>query len=922
MSNVKWFAIVAGVVSVLLVEPVRAQVKESSTQAASTHSIKPTQQAPLMTKAQAVEPTRKIRRLSEIERPYTSAQMLLGQSPTPPNPPSVPRQSPQRGEPPQGTGSPYQGGRQGGEVVQVTDVKANPTKKGVEVILQTSKGQVLQLVNRSTGNRFIADIPNAQLRLPSGEAFTFGSQKPIAGVTQITVTNFDANTIRVTVTGETGVPTVELYDSPNEGLIFEVASTAPSAQQGQQPQTQQPPAQQPENQTQLKPSAEGDEPIELVVTGEQDGYRVRDSSTGTRTDTPLRDIPQSIQVIPQQVLRDQRADVNDALLNSPSVRNGAPTNFDAVRIQVRGFFSPPALDGIVSRIGNGTGANIGPDLTGIDRIDVLLGPSSILFGSSSPGGTVNFVTKQPLRDPYYFAEATVGSFDFYRGEVDFSGPLDDDKKVLYRLNASYRDQGFFTEFSRTRNLVIAPVISFALGENTNLSIDGTYKDFSQDSYNLGLPIVGTILPNPNGQIPRDRITNEGKLDAIQGRIGYKLEHKFSENWSVSNAFRYDSVDYTYNITFPQGLTPDSRSQRRQNSDASDLYDQYSMLTNVVGKFSTASIQHQLLFGFDLGRYDSAFISTTRTAAPIDLFNPVFGLPLGAITSRTDISSTLDELGILVQDQITFADNLKLLVGGRFDTFTQTDRNFITNTETSQSGEAFSPRVGIVYQPIPPVSLYANYTKSFQPAIGRAFDGSVFKPTRGTQYEIGVKTDINDRLSTTLALYDITQSNVLTSDPANLGFSVQTGEINSQGIELSVAGEILPGWNIFASYGYSDTRINKDNNPSLVGNRVQRTSPNNASLWTTYEFQQGDLQGLGLGLGLFYVGDRAGDNANTFTVPGYLTTDAAIFYKQNQFRAAINIKNLFNVDYFEGVFSRDRVFYGAPFTVQGTIRWEF
>ncbi|WP_154655915.1 TonB-dependent siderophore receptor [Fortiea contorta] len=845
MSRVKRFAMVAGVVSVLLAQPVQAQVKESS------------------------------------------AQMLVQ---------STPAQ----------------------EIVQVTGVKANPTDKGVEVILQTAKGQQLQLVNRSAGNSFITDIPNAQLKLPNGDTFTFRSEKPLAGITEITVINFDNATIRVTVTGEATAPTVELFDD-DAGLVFAVASQTTAMQPPETP----PVEQKPENQTpQETPSAEGDEPIELVVTGERDGYRVPNSSVGTRTDTPLRDIPQSIQVIPQQVLRDQRADVNSALRNTPSVRDGAPTNFDAVRIQVRGFFSPLAVDGIVSRIGNGTGANIGPDLTGIDRIDVLLGPSSILFGSSSPGGTVNFVTKQPLRDPYYFAEATVGSFDFYRGEADFSGPLDDDKKVLYRLNASYRDQGFFTQFSRTRNLVIAPVISFALGENTNLSIDGTYKDFSQDNGNLGIPAVGTILPNPNGQIPHDRITNEGKLDAIQGRIGYKLEHQFSENWSVSNAFRYDSVDYTYNLTFPQGLTPDNRSQRRLNLDNSDLYNQYSMLTNVVGKFSTGSIKHQLLFGFDLGRYESAFISTTRAAAPIDLFNPVFGQPLGAITSRTNTSSTLDELGILVQDQITFTDNLKLLIGGRFDTFTQTDRNFITNSETSQSGEAFSPRVGIVYQPIPPVSLYANYTRSFQPAIGRAFDGSVFQPTRGTQYEIGVKTDINDRLSTTLALYDITQSNVLTSDPANLGFSVQTGEINSQGIELSLTGEILPGWNIFASYAYNDTRISNDNNPNLVGNRVQRTSPNNASLWTTYEFQQGNLQGLGLGLGLFYVGDRAGDNANSFTVPGYLTTDAAIFYKQNQFRAAINIKNLFNVDYFEGVFSRDRVFYGAPFTVQGTISWTF
>lgn len=191
----------------------------------------------------------KILQLSEIEHPNTSAQMLLGQSPAVPNLPSVP---------------PYQGGKQGGEIVQVTSVKANPSPKGVEVILQTSQGQQLQLVNRSAGNSFITNIPNAQLRLPNSDAFTFRSEKPLAGITEITVTNFDVNTIRVTVTGEAGVPTVELYDSPNEGLIFSVASAASSTQQEQPTSEIQP----------QQPSVQSDEPIELVVTGEQDRYNI------------------------------------------------------------------------------------------------------------------------------------------------------------------------------------------------------------------------------------------------------------------------------------------------------------------------------------------------------------------------------------------------------------------------------------------------------------------------------------------------------------------------------------------------------------------------------------------------------------------------------------------------------------------------
>jgi iron complex outermembrane receptor protein len=290
------FVLLTSFVSVLVAE--KSLCEEAEQMHSSGTGVEKSSQLLSKTKRQGT--TKKIRQLSEIERPSTSAQMLLGQSPAPQTAPSA-------------------------EVVQVTEVKANPTDKGVEIILQTTKGQALQLVNRSTGNTFIAEIPNAQLRLPSGERFTFRSEKPIGGVTEITVTNFDAKTIRVTVKGEAGVPIVELFDSPNEGLIFSVASTAQRAQQGQNPTPNSSPnlaegqaegSQQQQNQTQLtQPSASGDEPIELVVTGQQDGYLIPDASIA-KTDTPILNTPRSIQVIPQQVLEDQKVvELQDALRN-------------------------------------------------------------------------------------------------------------------------------------------------------------------------------------------------------------------------------------------------------------------------------------------------------------------------------------------------------------------------------------------------------------------------------------------------------------------------------------------------------------------------------------------------------------------------------------------------------------------------------
>ena len=197
----------------------------------------------------------------------------------------------------------------------------------------------------------------------------------------------------------------------------------------------------------------------------------------------------------------------------------------------------------------------------------------------------------------------------------------------------------------------------------------------------------------------------------------------------------------------------------------------------------------------------------------------------------------------------------------------------------------------------------------------------FDPERGTQYEIGVKADINDRLSATLALFDLTRSNVTTSDPDNSFFSIQTGEQKSQGVELDISGEILPGWNIITGYAYTDARVTEDNSIP-EGNRLRNSPEHALNLWTTYRIQEGDLKGLGVGLGFNYLSERPGDLDNTFELPSFFRTDAAVFYEQDKFRAALNFRNLFDIDYFASARSRTRVDPGAPFTVQGEISWRF
>ena len=504
-----------------------------------------------------------------------------------------------------------------------------------------------------------------------------------------------------------------------------------------------------------------------------------------------------------------------------------------------------------------------------------------------------------------------------------SGPLDNSGNVLYRLNTSYRNAGSSIDLIENKHFQIAPVLSWAISDRTKLTLEGDYVNDSVPPP-TGVPALGTVLPNPNGKISPRRNYNEpnASQQTNTGRVGYRLEHQFSDTWSARNTFFASFFDLKIsNLALPSGLQSDNRTLNRSILNITEELISYAFTSDVTGNFSTGSIEHQLTIGFDLNDFYNRPVGVGRSS-PIDIFNPVFEQPIDPNPAFSfDNTTNRTALGIYAQDQIAIAENLKLLLGLRFDTFNQTVKDQVGGTEQSQSESAFSPRFGIVYQPIPPISLYASYSQSFSPVDGRSFENAQFQPERGTQYEVGVKADLSDRLSATLAFYDILLSNVLTDDPVNPDFSVQTGKQRSRGIEMNLLGAILPGWNIITGYAYTDARIEEDN-ALPVGNRLSNVPKHSFNLWTTYEIQAGNLKGLGFGVGLFYVGERQGDLGNSFEIPSYLRTDAAIFYKQNNWRAALNVRNLFGVDYFESSFNRNRLFAGEDLTIQGTISWQF
>jgi iron complex outermembrane receptor protein len=564
----------------------------------------------------------------------------------------------------------------------------------------------------------------------------------------------------------------------------------------------------------------------------------------------------------------------------------------------------------------------------VEQVEVLKGPASVLFGQVEPGGIINVITKQPLSEPFYKFALEVGNYGFYQPSIDLSGPLNDNKTILYRFNASYQTSKNVQPFFEPQFTTIAPSITFDLGDKTKLNLYYEYLHYFASDIRSD-----AVVKSDGSLTPRNFYVGYPNLnlaDITTQRFGYKLDHKFNDNWQIRNNLAVALTNTTDERGYAIGLV-DDRFIQIESLDYKYTTDNYFGQIDLVGKFKTGSISHQVLMGFDFNRLVNPITIFQNLNIPdVDIINPNYGFsPIETVPSYK-ADSTTQSYGVYLQDQIAFADNFKLLIGGRYDWVSYeneiADFGLFGNTidDPVQNNGAFSPRVGLVYQPSKSVSLYASYSRSFVQSTGFNPDGRAFEPTRGTQYEVGVKSDFLDgRLSTNLAAYHLTKTNVVTVDPNlnNPGFSIQTGEVRSQGIELDVAGEILPGLKLIASYAYTDAEVTKDNSIP-VGNKLRGVPENQVSLWTTYEIQKGNLRGLGFGLGLFYVGQRQGNEANSFQVDSYLRTDAALFYRRDGFNAAINIRNLFDTDYVSIPFRQSAVQRGAPFTIIGSISWEF
>lgn len=784
-------------------------------------------------------------------------------------------------------------------LTEIVGIQVDETEEGIRLLLDIN-GELATPETSIVGNALITDIPNAVLKLSEGEDFLVSD--PTNGIALIDVATLPNNRVRIAITGTDGPPVIDLQTDAS-GLVVNATVGTPTAQSA------------------------SDDSIQVVVTGEQDGYFVPNANTATRTNTSILDTPQSIQVIPQQVLEDQQIiRVDDALRNvSGIVGRLDPFAGTDTNLTIRGFTPSTFSSGAILRDGFRVTDNLGTQETAnIERIEVIKGPSSVLYGQTNPGGIINLVTKRPLSEPFYELELQAGSFGLIRPSIDISGPLTNDRALRYRLNLAYQNENGFRDFdTETDRFFVAPVLSWDIGDRTNFTVLLEYTD-EDNPFDLALPAFGTEVVD----VPADRIVGEPDdfFTSNSLVLGYDLEHQFSDDWTLNHGFRYTNQDYFVITARPFFQDETTGDITRFFADRGLQSDDYLLQTTVVGEFNTGAIQHQLLAGVDLNfnRYDERFTrADVNTPLVLNIFNPVYGAPrpdFETLVPFPGFDSNTDRVGVFLQDQITFSDELILVGSVRYDNVDSRS----PDTGSEQSDDAVSPRIGVIYQPAETVALYANYSQAFTPNLETTSTGEFLDPERASGFEVGAKAELLDsNLLVTLAYFDITKRNVASTDPNDPFSVVATGEQRSQGVELDVAGEILPGWNIIANYAYTDARITEDNTIP-EGNRLFNAPYHSAGLWTTYEIQQGRLQGLGFGVGFNYVGSRFGDLANSFEADDYFLTNAALFYERDSWQLRLNFNNLFDIDYISNT-DVSRTFGnvpGAPFAVVGSVSVRF
>ena len=719
----------------------------------------------------------------------------------------------------------------------------------------------------------------------------------------------------------------------------------------------------------IKPAPAGEKPTELStieVKGAADtGYSAKRASVGTKMDAELFDTPVFVNVVPSMAIEERKTvNLQDTLQFVAGIATTNPGTSDNY-FAIRGF----ATSGVILRDGMQSTTDKGfrtmYDMYNVERVEVLKGPASVLNGRSSPGGAINLVTKQPQADPAYSVEQRLGSFNLQRTAADATGPLNEDKSLLYRINFVYDDSDTYRDFGIQQRTGIDGSLTWHPSAATEVKIDAQYLKVKYH-FDNGIVVKGDQIID----VPVDRsISDPRKPDdwVEESHLGFDLSHKFNANWSIRDRFGFtyrEGFDqslgvYSANPFRADGVTID-RNMSTQWSDTKVVANSLELL----GDFNALGARHQTLVGldylYDFTRYTQASLFSTLAASQaaglgLNIFNPTYGgfssalfdqnsdFTLNGTKSRSVFENK--NVGVYVQDLLTYGGNLHILLGGRWDVAktgrgngnsTGQDYGPATgdlNANGIRRDTAFSPRLGVLYQPLTWLGVFTSYTTAFQ--TNQAISATqLFPPQKSKQFEAGLKAELLDgNLSTSMTVFDLTKTNILYVDPATptAPFNyLLRGEQRSRGLEWALNGNITSRLSVLGNITYIQKAWVSEDKTVAQGGQLGLPLPGvnrkQGSLWLSYNLPVETSGTWTVGGGSFFAYDRQSDATSTFDLPGYTRWDGFAAYKfktgAGKWTAQLNIQNIFDKKYYITASSRTAVFPGAPRTAIASLRLDF
>lgn len=741
---------------------------------------------------------------------------------------------------------------------------------------------------------------------------------------------------------------------------------------------------------------DSDDEIVIEAEGENNDAYIRRRAPGViKSDAPLMETPQSVQIIPKQVIEDQKAqNLGEAARNASNVGNSSGlTTGDSLTI--RGF---PTTLFLIDGLPNTTGLlGYAPrELTQFSRIEVLKGPSSVLFGAIEPGGALNLITKKPLSEARYEATISHGRRDNNAASVDLTGPLNEDRTLLYRLTATYRKSDSFRDEVKTERGFIAPSFTWLATPDTSISFFGHYQRDAA-TVDRGIPpirdpttgalrtayqanasqLIQQAFP-ANELFPLefridDQVNSEryfGNRENEQNKQatasgGFLWETEFG-NWTFRNRTRGESSSTLDQRTTALSLDADNRTIQRAYAERNWYLATYTTQFSLEGKFKTGNLTHRPYVGVDFthAALDVDIYDQYSDAGSKDLYftdaEKEFVDKIGApdtnfllktqfdpavsLSSLTPIplklNAWINTIGVFGRYQLSVGDKLHLLAGARYDRVRgfgvdnsyglrrnlffvpQITPTLFTNpNRTAIHADSVSPQGGVLYRIIKQVSIFANASEAFNQDFRVLLaQGLTPKPIVSTGYEGGFKFELFDeKLVATLAGFEIRKTNTVITDPLDARRLLQSGEQTHKGYEADILATPVQGWNFIAAYGYIDAKLTKDDTrdpttgrKSLEGKRPALVPEHNASVWAVYELQSGVLKGLGMGMGAYYNSERFATAENDLILPQYTIANGLIYYRQENFKLSVTLKNIYNQRYIESATTKLQLAPGRPF----------